>query len=436
MNLTIAEIARLPLAAALFDGDDIVAATPEWQGAAPGSVVYTVRQTRLVVSTESAHPMCGQLVGMLLDEIDTAAHSLARPQRLRAAMLAASLRVLAGRRVSSSGNSSDVVESACAGITSRTALEVCVRDVDEFAVLDPSVAALVLVQFAANAERHDRADLVTLSATDHCFAVRWHASPGSGGAVTARRRAERARWGMGFARIAADSIGAAVYPPKDEEAGCRVAVLEVGLNRLALPLAAIADASVRKATRAWDEETNMPPGTALTGHGHAAACVLAAERDPGALVVVEGWSARHVDDMAWIAIPPDSVTDRARDVLDGMVHERALWDDVREPARTTIVALAALLDSLLGGELPRVPAEAWNRRAASAARDLGVALPIPRFDGIGAIDPRVVLYLAARYGAALEAEGDDLFLRIAESHRDDPLVRVFLAPGDDCLKLS
>ena len=44
MNLSIAEIAELPLAAALVDaGDEVVARTPEWDGPGPGAVSYPVR---------------------------------------------------------------------------------------------------------------------------------------------------------------------------------------------------------------------------------------------------------------------------------------------------------------------------------------------------------------------------------------------------------
>jgi hypothetical protein len=52
------------------------------------------------------------------------------------------------------------------------------------------------------------------------------------------------------------------------------------------------------------------------------------------------------------------------------------------------------------------------------------------------VDPRVALYLAREFGDRLDADGDDLYLRIASQHRDDPLVRIFLAAGDDSLKLS
>jgi hypothetical protein len=437
VNLTLPEIRELPVAAAFFDGDDLLAQTPEWHEAGPGAVAFPVRGRRLVVSTDATHPMCGRVVAQLLEEIDVTARSLPRRQSLRATMLADSLRIVAGSAVATSGGSADVLEHACAGIASRTALSVSVDRCDDFAVLAPSVAALVLVQFAVNAERHEHARSVVLAAGDEMFTVGWHGSRGAAGAVTARRRAERARWGLGFARIAADAIGGVMYPPADQADGVHVALLEVGLHHLALPLALIRDGAVRKATRAWDEETALLPGAALPADSRAARCAAAAVAADGEIARVDGWTARSAAGGAtWIAIPPDAVVDRARDVLDGMIHERALWDNVPEPGRSRIVALAAILAAMLGAELARVPGETWNRRAPDVAAAYGLATPLPRFDGAGAVDPRVALFLAREFGDRLDAEGDDLYLRIAAEHRDDPLVRVFLAPGDDSLKLS
>ena len=436
MNLTVAEVQELPLAAALLDRDGVLARSPEWHDSAPGAVTYRVRQARLVVSTEPTHAMCTPVLDALLHEIDGAAACLPRRQALRVGMLAASLRIVAGREVATAGPSADVLEHACAGIASRTALQVTVADDEPFAVLAPAAAALVLVQLATNAERHDRAESVALRAHRHSFVLDWHATMGSPGTTTARRRADRERWGLGFARIAADSIGAVVYPPTDEGDGVRSASLETGLNRLSLPLALVRDGAVQKATRAWDEETASLPGRALPPGARAARCVAAAAVTPGAIAHVEGWCARMGRDGTWVVIPPDAVVDRARDVLDGMVHERALWDGVPEPARSRIVALAAILGSMLGADLVRVPGETWNRRAPELARVYGLTLPVPLFRGAGAVDPRVALFLAAEFGEALDAVGDELYLRIRPDQQDDPLVRVFLAAGDDSLKLS
>jgi hypothetical protein len=436
VNLTIGEIAELPLAAALLDGADVLATTPEWRGAAAGSVSYRVRRARLVVTTGTADSRCAHVVDTLLDEIDATAATLHHRQALRIAMLGAALRIVAGRGLDSAGTSADVLEHAVAGIATRTALQVSIAHDEPFAVLAPAVAALVLVQLAVNAERHDHTASVSLHATRHRFAVEWHGSNGSTAARTARRRADRRRWGLGFARIAADSIGGAVFSPVGGEGGMRSASLETGLDRLALPLALLGGGTVLKATRAWDEETALPPGCLLPADGRAARCVAGAAAVPGSIVQVEGWCGRTGRHGTWVAIPPDGVVDRARDVLDGMVHERAMWHGVPDPGRSRIVALAAILAAMLGGELVRVPGETWNRRAPDVARAYGLDMPVPTFRGAGAIDPRVTLYLAGEFGELLETDGDELYLRIRPGCRDDPLVRVFLAAGDDSLKLS
>ncbi len=158
--------------------------------------------------------------------------------------------------------------------------------------------------------------------------------------------------------------------------------------------------------------------------------------DPGTIATVEGWCARTGRAGTWVMIPPDGVVERARDVLDGMVHERALWDGVPEPARSRIVALAAIVGSMLGVDLERVPGDTWNRRARAVADAYGLAMPVPVFHGVGAIDPRVALLVARECGEALEADGDELYLRVRRDSRDHPLALALLADGDSAIKLS
>ena len=435
MNLTLADIADLPLAAALLSGDDVVAHTPEWEQGGPGAVTYRVRNTRLVVATGDTDPVCAQVVGRLLAEIDTMSRSLPHRQRLRVSMLAASLAVVAGRDILAEGCAADVVEYACAGIAARTALDVRLLGVADRTVTAPAVAALVLVQLAANAERHDGATAVTLAADAPLFELTWAASAAAGSAVTARRRAERAGWGLGFARIAADAIGGVVFPPTGDEV-TREASLEVGVNHLALPIAKVGDGFVQRATRAWDEETGLLPGAPVPAAGRLAECVAAAAESAGRITTLDGWCARAVSAGTWVAIPPDSTVDRARDVLDGMVHERAMWDNVGEPGSSRVVALAALLGSMLGNELDRVSGHVWNRRAPALAHAFGLEMHVPCFGGASAVDPRVGLFLAAEFGERIEADGDELRLWIAPRWRDDPLVRVLLPPGAEAIRLA
>jgi len=55
VNLSLADIAELPLAAALVDSAGaVIARTPEWDGPGPGAVSYPVRSVRLVVRMHKA----------------------------------------------------------------------------------------------------------------------------------------------------------------------------------------------------------------------------------------------------------------------------------------------------------------------------------------------------------------------------------------------
>lgn len=438
MNLTTADLAELPLPAAAFDDEDgLIAQTPEWQGATAGAVAYPVRHNRLVVATGEANPHCEAILNRLLDAMDQTADAVAGQQSLRVTMLAASLRIIAGRRLTSAGTSHDVIDYARAGISARTSLNVNVEGMPAFPVASPEVAALVLVQFAANAERHARVSSVTITQSENAFSVIWPGQSGNRDIYTARQRGARQRWGMGFARIAADTLGGAVYPPYDRGDGMVIATLELGLNRLALPLAAVSGGRVVKATRSWDEETGLDPGREVQAGTKLAAAVRSALERPREIAVHEGWWARAVRDSVWIAIPPDDIMDRARDVLDGIVHERALWDGVPDPGQSRVFALASLLGAMLGTPLPRVPGDTWNRKFPELREAFGITMPIPVFEGMGAVDPRVVAYLASEFGARFDVDGEEMWLIIRPDRLNDPFIRVFLQdPGDNSLKLT
>jgi hypothetical protein len=332
------------------------------------------------------------------------------------------------------GTSHDVIDLAVAGITARTGLQVAVEGRPAFPVRAPAAAALVLVQFAVNAERHTRASSVTLIQDTNAFHVAWPGVAAETSVSTARRHADRGRWGLGFCRIAADALGAAVYPPADRGDGTVAATLDLGLRDLALPLAAVRGGRVLKATRTWGEETGCPPGAPVEAGSRLAHCLEAASAT-GTLACVGGWAVRRAGDRCWVAIPPDDVLDRARDVLDGMAHERALWDGMPEPHATRVFALAALCSIRLGGPLPRVPAGAWNRRMADLAPILQLPMSAPRLDGLAALDPRVVAYLATAVGTELVPDGEDLLLRIRPGCEGDERL-TDLARVGDCVRLS
>jgi hypothetical protein len=435
VNLTIGEIAELPLAAALIDSaGDVVARTPEWDGPGPGAVAYPVRHMRLVVRTRPASPHCDALLSRLLDTIDHATAGLDETQAQRVRMLAGSLRLVAGREAGGWGTTDEVVQLACAGITARTGLAVESATGAVRPVLAPEVAALVLVQLAVNAEHHDAAEAVRVEVDKTTFRVVWRRGGSPAKVATARRRADRERWGLGFARIAADAIGGTVYPPRSIGDGDVAATLELGVRRLALPVAAVRDGQVCRATRSWDEETSLAPGSETVAGSRLGLLCAEAALDPGQ-IVSDGWTARRGERTTWVAVPPDDAAVRARDVVTGLSHERVLSDHIGEPARSTIGALSLLLATLLGEPMPRVPMVAWTRRMAELTQAFGIALTIPAFDGVGAIDPQVVALLATS-ASGFEIHGDRLSLRIRAECREDAAVRVLLRPGEDRIPLG
>ena len=431
MNLTIAEIRELPLAAALFDRDaELIASTPEWRGAGPGTVLFALRGTRLAVASEVSDPASATFLDRLLDAMEATAAESDGIRRRRIAMLTTSLRLVAGRRVSSSGTSHDVIDLAVAGITARTGLKVRIEGRPAFPVQAPEVAALALVQLAVNAERHTRTTSVTLVQEQQAFHVVWPGEAGRTPLTTARSHRDRERWGLGFCRIAADTLGGAVYPPADRGDGSVAATLELGLHDLNLPIAGIRGHRVLKATRTWDEETGCLPGAAVEPRTRLSACLEAAGDAPGAVVSREGWTARLARERAWVAIPPDGILDRARDVLDGVAHERALWDGIAPAQEARVLALTLLLGGRLGTPLPRVPAGVWNQRMAVLAPAFALRMAVPRLTALGAVDPRVAAYLAAELGSEMISEGDDLLLRIRPGLGQDDRLSGLIRVGD------
>ncbi len=104
---------------------------------------------------------------------------------------------------------------------------------------------------------------------------------------------------------------------------------------------------------------------------------------PGRIVVDAGFSARAGAGALWVAVPPDDSAVRAREVVTGLIHERALSEHIDEPARSSIGGLALLLATLLGEPMPRVPIAAWTRRMHELAAAFGIGGGIPDFDGVG-----------------------------------------------------
>ena len=441
MNLTLTDLRALPFASALIGGDgEVIASTPEWRGDGPGSASYPVRRSRLVVCVEPAAPTCVALLDRLLRELDIAAREAVRPYSLQLRMLAASLRVVAGRSVHEHDvrPAGEVLELAEAGIEARTGLRhriVGFEHGPSVGVRGGEAAALVLVQLAVNAERHDAAQAVHLSAARGELRIEWQAkAPGS--VASARRRRDRERWGLGFARIAADAIGGVVHPPQPIRDGTVRAALEFGVPRLSLPLAAVRDAHVVRATRAWDDETSAIPGTPIITVSKVLDAAHAAAARAGTIARTGSFAARQTGDMVWLGVPPDDVADRARDVIDGLTHEQALVDGVAEPRRSRVNALAQLLAHALGARLQRVPSTAWTERMRTLAGQYGLAMPVPEPPAAGATDPAVSALLAAEAGERFEVDGDALWLVLRPSAESNALAAPLLSGDRSRLRLG
>lgn len=438
MNLTLADLRALPLASALIGRDgEVVACTPEWRGDGPGAASYPVRTSRLVVCVEPAAPECAALLERLLTELDSAAVAATRQRSLQVRMLAASLRLVAGRIVATGDalTSDDVLQLARAGIETRTGLRIIAVSSFNFPVPGGEAAALAVVQLAVNAERHDGADSVSVTAVRGGFAVAWHGES-TARVSSARPRSDRRRWGLGFARIAADAIGGTVHQPHRDEDGKQIAMLEVGAPRLTLPLAAVRDQRVVRATRSWDEETGALPGTPVTANQQLLDACARAERQPGSIVRAGSLAARRTAEQTWIAVPPDDAADRARDVVDGLTHEQALVDGVTEPQRSRINAIAQLLNHALGAPLQRVVASAWTTRMHALAGPFALPMPVPAATGASAVDPAVTALIAAEAGDRFEVEGEAMWLRLRPGEMQNALVCALVGQGSDRILLS
>ena len=307
VNLSLAEITELPLAAALVDSP-ATSSRGRLSGTDPDPAPCRTPFAACASSSGRSPRLRSAIVA---DAVCSTAIDCRRELAERHAGPSAcacsrcSLRLVAGRDPGGWGSTDDVIDHARAGITARTGLTVEASAGPARPVMGPEIAALVLVQLAVNAERHDAATAVRIEVDRTTFRVVWrHAGPAPR-VTTARRRAERDRWGLGFARIAADAIGGTVYPPRATGDGALAATLELGIRRLALPLAAVSEGRVYRATRSWDEETGLAPGSAIGPDSKLATFAPRRHRYPDGSCVDAGFSARLGLRALWVAVPPD-----------------------------------------------------------------------------------------------------------------------------------
>jgi hypothetical protein len=411
MRLEAPEVTQLPLAAALVDNQGrVIATSPEWAGPAPGTVSFQTGYAQLLVAVDAAPPALDVLMSRLLDELAAASH---QPDidGLRVELLAAGLLLVAGHPLGADdrGQASHVFQLAQAGITARTqGVEVEAQAPPPLEVPAPAAIALALVQFAVNANRHEHAHRVNLRVTPGpTFYVEWESQRSGGVAVETHRHQERrGRWGWGYVQTVADALGAAALPPGPTGPHRQGACLGLGSIRLTLPLACIESGRVTRSTESWDHDVHVAFGHQI--NGELATLVQEAQAQPGHIVAADLYRARATGPRTWLAMPPQNGANRARDVLRGLVHERAL---VRapEPHATRIYALATLLEAALSDHWPSVPPTIWQEIFPQACAALGIPTP-PPIEALVLPDPRATAFLLVELRGHLVEMGDELRL--------------------------
>jgi hypothetical protein len=231
--------------------------------------------------------------------------------------------------------------------------------------------------------------------------------------------------------MVADALGGAALPPGPAGHGLTGACLGLGSPRLGLPLASVRDGRVERATQAWEEEPGMPAQGDPAG-GPLAALVGAAAERPGLIAYRGLHRARLRRERTWAVLAPESGSTRARDLLRGLHHERALWS-APEPHATRVSALTTLLQVAMGEPWPSAPPGVYREALPAACAALGVASPEP-LDAVAPPDPRAVALLLADAGGRLERHGDEVWLAGADPA--NPLLRALGAGADGSLRVS
>ncbi|MDQ6789530.1 MAG: hypothetical protein M3075_02525 [Candidatus Dormibacteraeota bacterium] len=415
MRLDPAEVPGLPLPCALLDRDgQALAATPEWAGAGPGSAVFQVGQGHLVVASEVPTPELDTLVGRLLATLEEAAGAVTAVEARRLEVLSAGLALVAGRPPSAElmGDVRRVLELALAAIPARTqglVVEV-VEPLPELAVPAPAAVALAVTQLAVNAHQHERASRVRLRVDrGPSFYVEWPSSaPRTVRVESHRHTSRRGGWGWGYVQMVADALGATALPPGPCGPGAIGACLGLGGVQLTLPLAEMGGGAVRRATLAWDQDPGVPRfGEPV--RGALVELLSAAAREPGRIAYRDLYRARAGVHGTWVALPPESGASRARDLIRGLAHERALWS-APEPHATRLHGLVSLLGIALGEPWPSVPPSVWADLAPQAARALRVPLP-SSLESLVLPDPRLLAVLLSELEGRLLESGGQVYVQ-------------------------
>ena len=366
MRLTAHDVESLPLAAALFDtAGEPVAHTPEWVGTLAGVISYATGSGQLVVAPDGCNPDLDSITHDLIAEVARAAADLRPADRLAVEMLAAGLALVVGRSPVATAPRDGLemvvayVQEGVRRTVTGMALDV-VDDSDGERIVTPAAVALALVQLVRNASVHRQARHATLRVMrGPTFRIEWEDTSSAQRVTTSRRGELRERWGAGYTRLLADSLGGVVTAPASIAAGVVATTLGFGVPRLSLPVAYIESHKVLRATRAWDEETGLTPGSEIDMR--IATAVEVARAAAGGIGYTDIFRGRQVGATTWVVVAPQTSLALARDVIRGLRHENALLT-APEPHATRIYALAALLAETTGGEPAGVVSERVGAR--------------------------------------------------------------------------
>jgi hypothetical protein len=430
MRLDPAEVAELPVAAALLDQRrDVIGATPEWHGQAPGSVTYHAGHGYLAVGSQRpVDPDLQLLLGRLLNELDRTAESMDEEARLRAQVLTSGLRLVAGEPVSTQGQGTSrealLMAQLSIGARVNPPLTVEVLDLEPpLAVPAPAVISLALVQLAVNIAQHEHADeegavpveAITIRTSEGpTFHVEWASKQPHSTPVQTQRHVRRRRgWGLGYVRMAADALGGVALPPAPAGPERQSVSFGLGSRSLTLPLALIEDGQMTRSTRAWDQEHHEMTGQQRE---RLAGLITEAGGQPGRIVEGDFHTARTVPgtNRVWLAMPPELGSDRVLDVLRGLDHERLLLS-APEPHATRLHALNVILRRGLGEPLATCYGSDWRTRFPAACATLGMPTP-PVPEAPVYADPQLSAWLLAELGGELEVDVEgSMWLRPARA---------------------
>jgi hypothetical protein len=447
MRLTPPIVASLPLAAAVIGPDNgILAQTPEWTGPGLGTVAYGAGSSALLVTPLDQDGQVTLLVDELLTAMRRASDTVAAEFRARLTVVAAALEVIVGRRPSGSGTVGEALAltSALSPFHPDTQLSITRHGVSaEAPISSPAAVAMALHQLVRNASGHDRASNVMLTVSSVgpsalTFEMNWTSRvPGVPSSVRTSRvlsrrvagsdalgRVRHQGWGLGYVSVAADALSAVRTGPMLGEDGVMRVTLDFGVPRLMLPIACVEGCKIEETTPGWDSEELRCPTQGSPTTVELDRVVRDSEAAKGQIVAHGAWLARTTGSKTWIALPPDGMKERARDLLVGCSHERATWN-VAEPVSTIVNALLVLV-SLAAGQ----PAEewlvlptSWPRYFSKAAEALGLTATAPPIDG-PALDPTAVAYLMWRYGSGWSKRDGLLTMRVKDEFAADPVLAV------------